>query len=96
MTIGAVHEGQATVLLALAWAGFFGKALGGLLAGIRALPGFPLRTHTRVEALGEIRETVSTVTAIEVGPQPDALFEVPAGWRVETEPAAPPQNGEPE
>ena len=33
MTIGAVHEGQATVLLGLAWAAFFGKALGGLLGG---------------------------------------------------------------
>jgi hypothetical protein len=79
----------------LEWSGA-SRSLGGLLAGVRALPGFPLRTHTRLEALGEIRETVSTVTAIEVGPQPDALFEVPAGWRVEAEPAAPPQNGGPE
>ena len=32
MTIGAVCEGQAAILLGLAWAGFFGKALGGALA----------------------------------------------------------------
>jgi MFS transporter, FSR family, fosmidomycin resistance protein len=32
MTIGTVHEGQATILLGLAWAAFFGKAVGGLIA----------------------------------------------------------------
>lgn len=32
MTVGAVHEGQATILLGLAWAAFFGKAVGGLIA----------------------------------------------------------------
>ena len=31
MTVGAVHEGQAAILLELAWAAFFGKALGGLV-----------------------------------------------------------------
>jgi hypothetical protein len=79
----------------LEWSGA-SRSLGGLLAGVRALPGFPLRTHTRVEALGELRETVSTVTTIRVGPQPDELFEVPAGWRVESEPEGPTQNGETE
>jgi hypothetical protein len=59
--------------------------LGGLLTAIRALPGFPLETRTRVSVLGEMQETVSTVTAIRLGPQPDALFEVPAGWRLERE-----------
>ncbi len=79
----------------LEWTGA-SRSLGGLLAEIRALPGFPLRTHTRVEALGEIRETVSTVTAIQVGPQPAELFEIPAGWRVEAEAAAviAPENGD--
>ena len=32
MTIGAVHEGQAAILLGLAWAAFFGKAIGGYVA----------------------------------------------------------------
>lgn len=32
MTVGAVHEGRAMILLELAWAAFFGKALGGLIA----------------------------------------------------------------
>lgn len=68
----------------LEWSGA-SRSLGGLLAGIRSLPGFPLRTHTRVEALGEVRETVTTITTIQVGPQPAELFEVPSGWRVETE-----------
>jgi hypothetical protein len=45
-----------------------------------------LETRTRVDVLGEMRETVTTVTAIRVGPQPRELFEVPAGWRVEAPP----------
>ena len=32
MTIGAVQEGHAAILLGLAWAAFFGKAIGGLVA----------------------------------------------------------------
>ena len=68
----------------LEWSGA-AQALGGLLAAIRDLPGFPLETRTRVSVLGETQETVSTVTAIRVGPQPAELFEVPAGWRLENE-----------
>jgi Domain of unknown function (DUF4412) len=65
----------------LEWSGA-SSALGGLVEAIRRLPGFPLETRTRVSVLGEVQETVSTVTAIHVGPQPRSLFEVPAGWRV--------------
>lgn len=81
----------------LEWSGA-SRSLGGLLAEVRALPGFPLRTHTRVEVLGETRETVSTVTLIDVGPQPAELFDVPIGWRVEAEPGSivAPENGDPE
>jgi hypothetical protein len=79
----------------LEWSGA-SRSLGGLLAEIRALPGFPLQTRTRVDVLGEVRETVTTVTAIEVGPQPSALFEVPEGWRVEVEAVADPEGGGPE
>jgi hypothetical protein len=79
----------------LEWSGA-SRSLGGLLARIRALPGFPLQTRTRVEVLGEIRETVSTVTTIDVGPQPGERFEVPAGWRVEVEAPAPTEEGDPE
>jgi len=74
----------------LDWSGA-GSALGGLLVAIRALPGFPLETHTRVDVFGEVEETVSTVTAIEVGPQPAALFEVPEGFRLEGEDPGPPE-----
>ena len=79
----------------LEWSGA-SRSMGGLLAEIRALPGFPLQTRTRVEVLGEIRETVSVVTTIDVGPQPGELFEVPAGWRVVVEAPAPTQEGDPE
>jgi hypothetical protein len=65
----------------LEWSGA-AQALGGLLAAIRELPGFPLETRTRVSVLGEAQETVATVTKVRVGPQPAELFEVPAGWRV--------------
>jgi len=65
----------------LDWSGA-GTALGGLITAIRGLPGFPLETHTRVDVFGDVKETVSTITAIEVGPQPHELFEVPEGFRV--------------
>jgi hypothetical protein len=68
----------------LEWSGA-AQALEGLVAAVRELPGFPLETRTRVSVLGETQETVATVTSIRVGPQPPSLFEVPAGWRVETE-----------
>ena len=68
----------------LEWSGA-AQALGGLVAAIRELPGFPLETRTRVSVLGEPYETVATVTAVRVGPQPAALFEVPPGWRLEAE-----------
>jgi len=79
----------------LEWSGA-SRSLGGLLTRIRALPGFPLQTRTRIDVLGEIRETVSTVTTIDVGPQPRELFEVPAGWRVVAEAPAPTSEGDPE
>ena len=68
----------------LEWSGAT-QALGGLVAAVRELPGFPLETRTRLSVLGETQETVSTVDVIRVAPQPAALFEVPAGWRVEAE-----------
>lgn len=68
----------------LEWSGA-SQALGGLVAAVRELPGFPLETRTRVSVLGETQETVATVTKVRVGPQPKELFEVPAGWRVESE-----------
>ena len=66
----------------LEWSGA-AQALPGLVAAIRELPGFPLETRTRVSVLGETQETLSTVTKIRVGPQPESLFEVPGGWRVQ-------------
>lgn len=77
----------------LDWSGA-NEALGGLVAAIRGLPGFPLETRTRVDVFGQVKETVSTVTAIRVGPQPAALFEVPEGFRrVAEEPGDPGPGG---
>ena len=64
----------------LAWTGS-SQAMAGLLDEIRKLPGFPLETRARVNVLGEPHETVSTVTRLEVGSHPAALFEPPAGYR---------------
>ena len=60
-----------------------GAGLPGLVEALRELRGFPLETRTRVSVIGEMQETVSTVTRVPLGPQPAALFEVPAGFRVE-------------
>jgi Domain of unknown function (DUF4412) len=66
----------------LEWSGA-SRALGGLIGEIRRLPGFPLQTRTRVEVMGEVQETLSTVTRVAVGPFPAALFAPPAGYRLE-------------
>jgi hypothetical protein len=65
----------------LQWSGA-SQALGGLMAEIRKLPGFPLETRSRVTVLGEVHETRSTVTKVVVGPQPAQLFEPPRGYAV--------------
>jgi hypothetical protein len=68
----------------LEWSGA-SQALRGLLTEIRRLPGFPLETRTRVTVMGQVRETVSTVTRVKVGPQAPTLFEVPSGYRIDRE-----------
>jgi hypothetical protein len=65
----------------LEWSGAE-QALSGLVAAVRRLPGFPLETRTRVSVLGEVQETVSTVTLVRLAPQPARRFEIPPGWRV--------------
>jgi uncharacterized protein DUF4412 len=69
----------------LEWSGA-SEALGPLLKEIRNLHGFPLQTRSRVSLLGEVHETVSTVTRVKVGPARPALFEPPADYRLLTEP----------
>jgi hypothetical protein len=68
----------------LEWSGA-SQSLPGLLGALRELPGFPLETRARVTSDGHVYDTVSTVTRLTVGPQPRALFELPAGYRVESE-----------
>ncbi len=72
----------------LDWSGA-NEALGGLLAELRKLPGFPLETRARVKALDHVHETVSTVTRVKVGPQPMSLFEPPKGFTVQAEEPVP-------
>jgi hypothetical protein len=66
------------------WSGA-GQSMGGILAEVRKLRGFPLQTRSRVTVLDRVHETVSTITKVQVGPQPRALFEVPAGYKVVAE-----------
>jgi len=61
------------------------QSMGGVLAEIRKLRGFPLQTRSRVTVLDRVHEIVSTITKVVVGPQPRSLFEVPAGYRVVVE-----------
>lgn len=68
------------------WSGA-SQSLGGLIAELRKLPGFPLEMRSRVNVLGEIHETVSSVANVKVGPLADALFVPPAGWEVVPETA---------
>jgi hypothetical protein len=72
----------------LAWSGA-DQSMAGVLAELRKLSGFPLETHSRVTVDGQPHETLSTVTKIQVGPQPAGLFEPPSGYRVVREPPAP-------
>jgi hypothetical protein len=65
----------------LEWTGA-DAAMGGVLGELRRLPGFPLETRTRVTVMGKVHETVSTVTAVKLGPQPAALFEPPRDFRL--------------
>jgi hypothetical protein len=65
----------------LEWTGA-GAALGELLTELRKLPGFPLETRARVRVLGEVQETLSTVTRVRLGAHPEALFAPPRGYEV--------------
>jgi len=65
----------------LEWTGA-AEAMAGLWGEMRKLPGFPLETRALVNVLGEVQETVSTVTRLRVAPVPASLFELPAGYRV--------------
>ena len=64
----------------LEWTGA-ADAMAGLWTEMRKLPGFPLETRALVNVLGEAHETISTVTRLQVGAHPAALFELPAGYR---------------
>jgi hypothetical protein len=65
----------------LEWTGA-SQALGGVMAELRGLPGFPLETRSRVTVLGRVQETVSTVTKLQVGPHAPSVFEPPQGYRL--------------
>lgn len=77
----ALPVGMETFAEFLEWTGA-GQSLGGLVEALRALTGFPLETRTRVNVLGEVHETISTVTRVTLGALPPALFEIPLGYTV--------------
>jgi uncharacterized protein DUF4412 len=66
----------------LEWSGAT-ESLAGFVEELRKLPGFPLETRSRVTVLGDVQETLSTVTRVRVGPAERRLFEPPPGYRLE-------------
>jgi Domain of unknown function (DUF4412) len=70
----------------LEWSGA-ADSLGPFLDEIRRLPGFPLQSRSRITALGEVHETLATVTRVKVGAHPADVFEPPAGYRMVKEEA---------
>jgi hypothetical protein len=66
----------------LEWSGAT-QSLSGLMEALRTLPGFPLETRSRVTVVGEVQETLSTVTRVKVGPADPGLFEPPPSYRLE-------------
>ena len=72
----------------LEWSGAE-QSLGGILAEVRRLPGFPLETRTRVEIVGRAHQTRSTITRLRIGPHPPDLFAFPSGYRLVAEPPEP-------
>jgi hypothetical protein len=72
----------------LEWTGA-SASLGGLVGALQDLHGFPLETRTRVSVLGEVHETVSTVTRVTLQNPPAALFDVPPGYTLVRENVAP-------
>jgi hypothetical protein len=66
----------------LEWSGAT-QSMAGFVEEMRKLPGFPLETRSRVTVLGDVQETLSTVTRVDVGPADRRLFEPPPGYRLE-------------
>lgn len=66
----------------LEWSGAT-QSMAGFVEAMRKLPGFPLETRSRVTVLGDVQETLSTVTRVSVGPADRRLFEPPPGYRLE-------------
>jgi hypothetical protein len=77
----AIPLGIASFTDFLDWSGA-SRALGGVLAEIRKLPGFPLETRSRVTVLGQLHETLSTITEVRVGAHPPGLFSPPPGYTI--------------
>jgi len=74
----------------LEWSGAT-QSLAGFVEELRKLPGFPLETRSRVTVLGDVQETLSTVTRVKLGPAEGRLFEPPPGYRLEADKEEPPE-----
>jgi hypothetical protein len=68
----------------LEWSGAT-QSLAAFVEEMRKLPGFPLETRSRVTVLGDVQETLTTVTRLKVGPAERRLFEPPPGYRLEAD-----------
>lgn len=77
----------------LEWSGA-SESMAALMDELEQIRGFPLETRARVSILGQVQETLTTVSRVRVEPLPSALFELPSGYALTTE--APPGQEEPQ
>lgn len=69
----------------LEWSGA-SESMAPLMDELKRIPGFPLQTRARVNILGQVQETLTTVSRVRVAPLPAVLFELPSGYALTTEP----------
>jgi hypothetical protein len=65
----------------LEWSGA-NQSMGGLMAALKGLPGFPMETRSHVKVLGHDQDAISTLSLLRRGPIDPALFESPRDYTV--------------
>ncbi len=66
----------------LEWSGAT-AAMAPLMAELKAIRGFPLETRSRINILGDIQESLTTISRVRVEPIPASMFDVPKGYAIE-------------